>query len=241
MDPLVDYKKNTDYKKYENTISKHIKSLDLYDANQSTKMFGVHFTIYTGIYVIISNKEYNNYENIKFLRNGQDFSFIKPIIDKIANENNFSKYKIEKFNKSLINFIPINRMSGENVERHKPTNAIKEWTKPYINAEDYIYDKKHKSGVTNGNIERDLCIVFNTYNEAKNCFDSFTKSKFTRFYMSFITTDINIFQQCMPWMNDYKTKWDDERFYEYFNISDKNIQLIETYYNNILKRLEQKP
>ena len=235
QDPLVNYKKSTDYKKYENSIAKHIKDIELFDSDTATKYFSADFISSVGIYVC-DDKNYEIYQKYKYYKNNENFEFIDDIIKTISKEDNFNKMDVVKFTKDLHNFIPLNKMTGENLQRCKPTNAIKEWTKPYISADEYIYDKSHKSGVARGKIENDLCVVFNTLEEAKNCFDSFTKSKFTRFYMSIITTDIHVNQNYMPWMKDYKEPWTDERFYKYFNISKENQKKIENYANELIER-----
>ncbi len=238
QDPLVQYKKSTNYKKYEESISKHIKELEIFDANESTKYFGANFTMKVAIYNI-DNGKYDIYKNYKYNKDGLDYSFIKSIIEQIVKDNNYKKQIIKRYNKDLHNFIPINWMTGENIERCKPTCCIKEWAKAYKNGEDYEYDKKHKSGVARGKIENDSCVVFDTLEEAQNCFDSFTKSKFTRFYMSIITTDIHIYQEYMPWMENYRKPWTDKRFYNHFNINNDQQKIIEEYADKVIKRLHK--
>lgn len=239
QDMCEEYKKNTNYKKYEESISKHIKDLEIINSNDSRYIFGAEFTMNVGIYVCNEKNEYNIYKNIKYLRDNKDYSFIKKILSKIVEDNNYKKLTIKYFNSDLHNFIPLNNMTGENVDRCKPTCAIKEWTKPYSNSDEYVNDKKHKSGVARGKIENDKCVVFNTLEEAKNCFDSFTTTDFCRFYMSIITTDIHVYQEYMPWMSDYTKPWTDERFYKYFNISTEEQKLIKEYANKIWARLNK--
>ena len=239
QDTLATYKKITDLKKYKESIAEHINNLEFISADDATKYFGANFTIMVGIYNCSQNKsEY--YKSLTFVKDGIDYSFVKKIIEKIIEDKNYSKMNIKNWNKDLHNFIPLNNMTGENIKRCKPTNVIKEWTKPYKNGEEYEYDKKHKSGVARGKIENDRCLVFNTYEEAKNCYDSFTKCDFTRFYMSFITTDIHIYHEYMPFMEDYTKPWTDERFYKYFNINKEEQELIEKYAEKIWNRLNEK-
>ena len=239
QDTLATYKKITDLKKYKESIAEHINNLEFISADDATKYFGANFTIMVGIYNCSQNKsEY--YKSLTFVKDGIDYSFVKKIIEKIIEDKNYSKMNIKNWNKDLHNFIPLNNMTGENIKRCKPTNVIKEWTKPYKNGEEYEYDKKHKSGVARGKIENDRCLVFNTYEEAKNCYDSFTKCDFTRFYMSFITTDIHIYHEYMPFMEDYTKPWTDERFYKYFNINKEEQELIENYAEKIWNRLNEK-
>ena len=240
QDTLATYKKITDLKKYKESIAEHINNLEFISADDATKYFvGANFTIMVGIYNCSQNKsEY--YKSLTFLNNGIDYSFVKKIIEKIIEDKNYSKMNIKNWNKDLHNFIPLNNITGENIKRCKPTNVIKEWAKPYKNGEEYEYDKKHKSGVARGKIENDRCLVFNTYEETKNCYDSFTKCDFTRFYMSFITTSTNIYHKYMPFMKDYTKPWTDERFYKYFNINKEEQKLIENYAEKIWNRLNEK-
>ena len=239
QDTLATYKKITDLKKYKDSIAEHINNLEFISADDAAKYFGANFTIMVGIYNCSQNKsEY--YKLLTFVKDGIDYSFVKKIIEKIIEDKNYSKMNIKNWNKDLHNFIPLNNMTGENIKRCKPTNVIKEWTKPYKNGEEYEYDKKHKSGVARGKIENDRCLVFNTYEEAKNCYNSFTKCDFTRFYMSFITTDIHIYHEYMSFMEDYTKPWTDERFYKYFNINKEEQELIENYAEKIWNRLNEK-
>ena len=236
QDPTAEYKNASAYKKYEHSISSHIYDLDIKDASEMSSTFSIESTINLGIFCCDQNK-HNLYKHIKYIRNNKDYSFVQRILERIIKDDNFNKLDIRKFSKDLINFIPLNNMSGENISRCKPTNVIKEWTKPYHTSDEYEYDKSHKSGVARGSIENDNCVIFETYKEACNCFNSFTKCNFTRFYMSFIVTDIHIYHQFMPWVDDYTEEWTDERFYEYFNMSNNEIKIIEEYAENVRKRL----
>jgi len=238
QDPLVEYKKTSAYKKYEKTIARHIVDLDVFSADEATQLFGADFIIKVGIYTC-DNNNHNYYETIKFNKDGVNFSFIQKITDKIKAENNFKKLNIKRFSDDLTNFVPLNNMTGENIQRCKPTNCIKEWTKPYKTGIEYRIDKSKKKGVARGKIENDLCIVFDTYEEAKNCFDAFTKCNFTRFYMSIVTTDIHIYHELQPFMSDYSKPWTDERFYKYFNITKEEQKIIEEYADKIWKRINK--
>src|SRR5574344_1903910 len=64
QDPLAKYKKNSDYKKFEESISKKIESLDVIDSNNAQILFNAAFNMNLGIYIIgHGGYNYKNCEN----------------------------------------------------------------------------------------------------------------------------------------------------------------------------------
>ena len=62
---------------------------------------------------------------------------------------------------------------------------------------------------------------FNTETERKNAWASYL-TKFTRFCIAMDEST-----KLAPYMNDYTQPWDDKRFYEYFGLTDEEIDVIE--------------
>ena len=72
QDPLAKYKKNSDYKKFEESISKKIESLDVIDSNNAQIIFdSAVFCIDLGIYTIGSG--------------GYNYTCNNSIVDKVCN------------------------------------------------------------------------------------------------------------------------------------------------------------
>ena len=63
---------------------------------------------------------------------------------------------------------------------------------------------------------------FNTENERKNAWASYL-TKFVRFCIAMDEST-----KLAPYMGDYTKPWDDKRFYEYFGLTDEEIDVIET-------------
>lgn len=52
QDPLAKYKKNSDYNKFENTVAKHIESLDIVPLSEACNIFSAEIRVDLGIYKI---------------------------------------------------------------------------------------------------------------------------------------------------------------------------------------------
>lgn len=93
--------------------------------------------------------------------------------------------------------------------KHKKDNLGKVWYECYhINK-----FMKQQPAITAG-------IAFNTFEEAKNFVDS-QDTEFIRFANRILLTDVNISQKNIFFMNDYTKPWTDERFKEYFKLTDE--------------------
>ena len=84
QDPLAKYKKNSDYNKFEKSISKHITYLDVINKENVCKLFSIGINSDLGIYCC---KKCGNwkYDSILWIYNGIDFSFMTKYINKIKN------------------------------------------------------------------------------------------------------------------------------------------------------------
>ena len=75
-------------------------------------------------------------------------------------------------------------------------------------------------------------IPFKTFEEAKNFVDS-QDTKFMRFVNSKLLTDVHVSQKNIFFMNDYTKPWTDERFKEYFKLTDEEWNVIANAMENI--------
>ena len=236
QDPLAKYKKNSDYKKFENSISKKIDDITFISTEESNKLFNILLLQPLAIYTI-SNGGYN-----------YDFCtpLLKKIFDKILLENNFSKLKISNYNDNLVNFVLINKMAPP-MKYGKPMfDALKTWCGYFTNkvnkkGETYQMAKDNCKASVRGDINKDIAIVFTTDKETINCYNAFC-TKFARFCCMKSVVDIHVHQKFLPYMPDYTQPWTDKRFCEYFGITgyiDDEHAEPGSEWETILKTMEQ--
>ena len=213
QDPLAKYKKNSDYNKFENSISKKIDDITFISTSESNKLFNILLLQPLAIYTI-SNGGYN-----------YDFCtpLLKKIFDKILLENNFSKLKISNYNDNLVNFVVVNKMAPP-MKYGKPMfDTLKTWCGYFTNkvnkkGETYQKAKDNCKASVRGNISKDIAIVFTTDKETINCYNAFC-TKFARFCCMKSVVDVHVNHKFLPYMQDYTQPWDDKRFCKHFNIT----------------------
>lgn len=213
QDPLAEYKKSSDFKKYE-AIRANLKISEIIPAQVASRLFGIDLTFSLGIYSI---KESN--EGIKTpMIDERTMSVYKKIIERIVNDNNYDKLTIKKYDDALDNYVCAANFSPESKYGKKRFFFLKDVGKAFTNG--YTY-RKYKDGnrfATRGNIQNTECILFNTAEEAQNCYNSF-KMLLPKFICMLSTVDVNIYPQFAPWMLDYTAPWTNERFCKHFCIT----------------------
>lgn len=214
QDPLGKYRKNSDYIKFEESISKKIESLDIFSQNEIQKIFNALFSQDVAIYVL-GNGGFN-YSGL-----------VSNIIQKII------KYMIE-------NPAPFesNKQNGFRVRipelhcGHRGGHVAK--TRPIINNVDFLgklyifnngkYNNKWWYECYNRNQHTKTTpyitnsIYFNSETEAKNFIDS-TKTKIFKYISYNVIKDINIEPTKVLWLYDYTLPWNDKRLCNFFNIN----------------------
>ena len=227
QDPLAEYKKNSDWFRFEN-IRKRIESIDELPMVEATSLFGAAFSMDLGIYHITQRGGWNTpYKNV--------------IIDKVVN----------KSEKTLTDVMSTNEDEGWRcrikklmpIPSNRPNGTALEYTNLYLchQSLDWVY----KDGYQNGKhwSENKLAgaggpksytkddklpysIKFDTEVEAYN-FQAYTKTKFFKYIYSKMKTDQNVPLKYLPFMPTYKHEWTDEMLYEYFNLTEDEIKEIE--------------
>ena len=69
-------------------------------------------------------------------------------------------------------------------------------------------------------------VKFDTVEEAQNFYDSF-KTKFFRYICNITVQQQNIQTQVIPFMPTYKHEWTDKMLYQYFDLTQEEIDEIE--------------
>ena len=219
QDPLAKYKKNSDYKKFEESISKKIESLDVIDSNDAQNIFkSAVFCIDLGIYTI-GNCGYN-------------YTCNNSIIDKVCNYvAKHGGLPIEKYvnrthnNYMLIASIVGGNGSSQNCFVSKPTLNYNEriYGKFFVNdmselRHENLHECKKKYGGYWGKCDNWNVCSFATVDELVNFYNS-THTKFFRYVYWTSTVDVHVHPEFLPYMQDYTQPWTDKRFCEYFNIT----------------------
>ena len=226
QDPLAKYKKNNDYHRFENSISKFCNKIELIKTEDARRLFNVELLQPLAIYKCDKKSTYSYYN--KYFKNAV---FIDKVFKKILSENNFEKHKCVKFSDNLKNFVLINIMAPP-MKYGKPMfDAVKTWCGYFVNGKNslgltYRQAKENNSRATRGSIEQDNAVVFNTEDEVKNCYNAM-QTNFVKFFVMTSVVDVNVHQNVIPWMEDYTKPWDDIRFYKYFNITPEEQKVIE--------------
>ena len=222
-DAVVQYKTKSnriDYYKYENSISKHIKTLEKIKGKNARKEFGIGLMMDCGIYVCDKNGGYD-YENTP------NRQFINKIIKKAPNNiNNVGEWNQIDGIRVKVRFI-LPSGDGRSIKLSKCGIGQNE---------EIIIDGKLKngkswttlSGMNKGKEMLPFSIKFKTENEAQNFLNSFY-TNFMIYYYAMAFNDQHVYLNAVPFMNDYTKPWTDERFYKYFNIDEDKQEEIEKF------------
>lgn len=227
QDPLAEYKKNSDWKKFED-IRSHIESLDVVPMVEASNMFGALFNVNLGIYHITEEGGWTSPFTNSIVNKVVECS-TKTVSDVMSeNEDDGWRVRIKKLMP-----IPSNR----------PNGAALEYTNTYLchQSLDWVYkdgytkdnvfwadNVHHKAGPKSYTKDDKLpySIKFDTEIEAYN-FQAYTKTKFFKYIYSKMKTDQNVPLKYLPFMPTYTHPWTNEMLYEYFGLTEEEIKIIE--------------
>lgn len=217
QDPLAEYKKNSDWFKFED-VRKKISDLEVINYEDANKFFNTSLFVNLGIYL--------------FSKKRIDISKVfkeNSIITKVLNSNSIG-WPVKNFNECL-NFVLVRSiMNGNLIRDKKPLSAIRNSYGYFINklsngktVEEL--KKLNKSSVF-GNIENWLCVEFDTEKETINFF-KFNDTKFFKYILKKLVIDQSVPLKFLPFMPTYEHEWTDEMLYEYFDLTEEEIKVIE--------------
>ena len=209
QDPLAEYKKNSDWKKFED-IRKHIESLEPLDAAKTNAMFGIQMG-QLGIYHLTEN-------------GGLDI-LPKPFIsqglfDKVNLPTYQGKYKsiydVFKeghcdFSRPFVKFSPLRGGAD-----HKSWYNIMSPQKELAFTDKVVKGRGTGLGTVN----------FDTEEEAENFF-AYCQTKFVKACNGNVKTNIRWPGYAIPFMPTYAHPWTDAELYKYFHLTDEEINEIE--------------
>ena len=213
QDPLAEYKKNSDFKKFED-IRKRIGTLDVVPKDDVFKLFSITNSEDLGIYHITKDGKW------------QDF-YMKLLCKKCYDKIKDSLCTIDH-NKKDGWRIRVCSITNPN-HRTGGLNSLGKLLifKDGMKDEKLWYEHFGKNKWSKTTPEITDSIRFNSKEEAENFIDSVENTKFGRWYEGHIITDIHICNNNILWLGDYTHKWTDEMLYDFFHLTEDEITEIE--------------
>ena len=204
QDPLAEYKKNSDWKKFGD-IRKRIESLDVVSAAEAQKLF--------------SSGQYENLGIYHLTESGGLDIRPKPFISQAL----FDKVNLPTYqgkHKSLYDVVqkpnfekPYVRMSC----LHGNVGA-KDWVDVMSPQKELAFSTNVSTGT--------FTVNFDTQEEAENFF-AYCQTKFVKACNANVKTNIRWPGYAVPFMPTYTHPWTDEMLYEYFNLTEEEKNIIE--------------
>lgn len=209
QDPFAKYLKTSDYKKFEDSISKKIETLDIIDAKTASTIFDADFVMNLGIYVC-GNGGYQ-YDN--------ETPLIKKIIKKTF-ESSWTPFSLQNFYKNgAIQIKPyalkFGQFGGSGVSGKLDIITCQTYKKQVESTgitEDQI---KH---VVSGKIKGPCHFEFDTEDERRNFYDCYNH-KFMRWTYRLWKSNVRIDDKKIPYFGDYTKPWTTKMFCDYFGIT----------------------
>ena len=234
QDPLAKYKKNSDLKRFEESVAKHIESLDIIDKGISGDAFNIGINSDLGIYKCNSKGGWN-YESICWNYNNTNFSFFEKLISISKTVGSLKNIASTDISKGIA--VPFNifgggsggrTFNGEYVSKILATNEEKN---------NFLYGRKKQDGWNSKRFF--IGAVFNTLVEAQN-FKNFITSALMRCFGIVTIKNMhidnswafvpNLYNAINPrtGKKGYTGEWTDDDLYKFFNITPDEQKIIES-------------
>lgn len=232
--------KKSAFNKYENSISKHIKDLEIISSEEAKKIFNILLPSNLGIYICNKQGGYN-YKSLS------ENSIIKKIIKHIENNKCNLEFNKKDGYRVRVPFILGGKAVGSGERAPSLTNL-------------YMKDIVYKDGKYNGKWwyeyymknqysktteEITSSIKFDSEEEGHNFVKSF-ETDFVRYVESYLIVGTNINNTKILWMGNakhprtgeigYKSEWTDEDFNKFFKLTDKEIKQYKDYIKDFEER-----
>ena len=212
-DELAEYKKVSEYNKFAD-IRNRISNLEVIKSVDAENAFGIALPFDLGIYYItptITNYSFSKNRIVNKMMNKEGITIGLPT----------TLYS----NRRKRHFFPI-RIIGAGHNSNKEAN-MKIATKGIF--EDGLQngkDWKEVKGNTVGSYLNTNIIESDNLTELNNIY-GYLNSKLIKYFLMITTTGSHIQYNYVPYLPDYTHSWTDEMLYEYFGLTDSEIQEIE--------------
>ena len=248
QDPLAKYKKTSDLKRFEDSVAKHIESLEYSFKEVNDKLFNIDFGD-LGIYVCSKNTKCDYAK----------FTAQNEILDKVINE--MKKNSIPSIdNKIVYDDMPgiccLTSLLVFGV-RDRELRLINGWLTQNNDILFYTDKKNDKSGETYfdyrkrvawGNLKpkaENTNIKFNSTVERQNFYNVW-RTRFLRYIYDATVVDVHVHPEFLPWLGDainprtglkgYQGEWTDDDLVLYFGITPEEYNII----NKTIAKYENK-
>jgi hypothetical protein len=230
QDPLAKYKKTSDLKRFEESVAKHIESLETFDTNVISQVFDGGIPS-SAIYVV-KQKTLSNLYKTKF-----DDSIIDKIYSMTLTRCTFDS---NMYDGARVKISPIcgygtsgNHSDGKEYLRSLGklicfVDGLKDG-KPW-------YSFYAHNGATKIQKAIPYSIKFNSINEANNFILSY-ELKLAKYYTHQVKRDVNVSPETIFWLGDainprtgkkgYTSEWTNDDLYKFFNITSAEQKVIE--------------
>ena len=199
-DPLAKYKRNSDYNKFEDSVSKKLEDLEVLDNEMSNELFGIEHSD-LGIYILGDG----GYDYSKL---SQLDSICQKILNKCENNNTIMDISTEEGYRG-----PHEGIFGV-ISSHRR------------NSSKFISDS-HDLFITYRETFGNKLIFFETVEERDNCFTYLT-SKTMKYYGSKIRKNQRIPWQFIPVVN-FRNNCDDSSLIDFFGFTKDEYNTILTF------------
>jgi len=233
QDPLARYKKVSDLKRFEESVAKHIESLDVLTSNMAQELFKIGMQTDIGIYKCRKSATYT----------------VPNLVDTItAKAAKYYSEHIPKFDKAKYDGWRVRIptiIGGKSNDGH---GRVKSSTDTRISIGNlycffdgkkdgkFWYDWYNRNQYTKTTREITCSISFDSETEAENFIKQFN-TDFIGFVSQSIWSDVHIAPDKVFWMGDavnprtglkgYLGEWTDEDFYRYFELTDDEVKTVK--------------
>ena len=212
-DPLAEYKKNSDWFRFED-IRKKIENIDIIPTEISNRLFDIGLLQPLGIYRITRKGGWKPFEEKELIK--RCYNLIKNNLCKI-DHNMKDGWRIR-----------VSIISNNNHRTGVPNNLGKLIIfKDGMRDGSPWYEFYQKNKWSKATPEITDSIKFDSEDEAHNFIESVENTKSGKWYEANIITDIHIGNDNILWLGDYTHTWTDEDLYEYFGLNEEEIKEIE--------------
>ena len=215
QDPLAEYKKNSDFKKFTE-IRERIENIEIISAKDACDVFGALLSTDLGVYHITKlggfdcTKVINANMRLVKMSVNCHFPNLKPYCESDTHA-----------------FVTVKRVT--NRYRSTAYNIVSHNNGIFINGKTldgkYWRDALYKTRTCNDS-RVPTGIYFNTVDEAKNFID-WSNTKTIKYFVKQLIVGQTICTQFLPFMHDYTRQWTDEDLYKYFELTDDEINIID--------------
>ena len=203
QDPFAAYSNKSDYKKFEESVSKKIETLDVISAKNASELFGASFTMNLGIYTCGQG--------------GYDYQHNDPLITKIVEktmEHSWAGFSQKKFYDSgCVQTKPY----ALNVTAYGAENMVVNTTYESQIATALMCEKSVRTG---GDGSASSHFEFDTEEERRNFYDCYCHP-FMQWHTKQWKSDVHVKSYKVPYFDDYTHPWDYKDFFAWFDLTEE--------------------